>query len=149
MFKSWQIFVFSLIPLALVFAGVIIGSYHGSDSAKEIFPTAGPTAPPSETVGPGAPGVLAIAAQNLLFDKKTLEAPARTEITVRFDNRDAGVLHNVAFYTNRTARSKIFVGEIITGPKVIEYEFTTPAPGSFFFRCDVHPDTMTGTFTVK
>jgi hypothetical protein len=37
-FKSWQIFVFSLIPLALVFTGVIIGSIHGSDSELEEFP---------------------------------------------------------------------------------------------------------------
>ena len=48
MFRSWQIFFFSLIPLALVFAGVIIGSVHGSDSDREVFPTAPP--PPSPTV---------------------------------------------------------------------------------------------------
>ncbi len=42
--KSWQVFVFSLIPLALVLAGVIIGSVHfsGGDSKKEILPTPRP-----------------------------------------------------------------------------------------------------------
>lgn len=37
MVKSWQIFAFSLIPLALVLAGVIIGSiyFEGGDSVKE------------------------------------------------------------------------------------------------------------------
>ncbi len=50
MFKSWQIFVFSLIPLALVFGGVIIGSiyFDGGDSQPEVFPTpqGGATAAP-------------------------------------------------------------------------------------------------------
>jgi hypothetical protein len=27
--------------------------------------------------------------------------------------------------------------------------FTTPAAGNYFFRCDVHPTSMTGTFTVN
>jgi hypothetical protein len=40
--KSWQIFVFTLIPLALVFAGVIAGSLDGSDSEREVFPTPEP-----------------------------------------------------------------------------------------------------------
>lgn len=42
MFKAWQIFVFTAIPLALVLAGVILGSIHGSDSEREVFPTPPP-----------------------------------------------------------------------------------------------------------
>ena len=51
MFKTWQIFVFSLVPLALVFAGVIIGSYHGSDSSLEVFPTPAPASASSSGGG--------------------------------------------------------------------------------------------------
>ena len=148
-FKSWHIFIFSLVPLALVFAGVIIGSYRGVDSDQEIFPTAAPTAPASGTPAPGGENVLVIAAKNLLFDKRTLNAPANTPITIRFDNQDAGTLHNVAVYRDRTARTTTYKGDLVTGPVVVEYKFTTPAAGSYFFRCDVHPDTMTGTFVVK
>ena len=50
MFRSWQIFVFSLVPLALIFAGVIGGSMHGTDSEKEKFPT--PVATPRSTAAP-------------------------------------------------------------------------------------------------
>ena len=53
MFKTWQIFVFSLIPLALVFAGVFIGSIHGSDSELEVFPTPAPAATPRSLAAPG------------------------------------------------------------------------------------------------
>lgn len=152
MIKAWHIFIFSFIPLALVFVGVIGGSYRGADADAEVFPTAAATAPPrAQTPSPGGGGatVLEIAAKDLLFDKRTLTAPANTAITIRFDNKDAGVQHNVAIYRDRTARTKIFVGELFPGPAVREYKFTTPGPGSYFFRCDVHPDTMTGTFTVR
>jgi len=54
-FKGWQIFVFSLIPLALVFTGVIIGSIHGSDSELEEFPDP-PTQPLPSTSPTRAPG---------------------------------------------------------------------------------------------
>ena len=47
MFKTWQIFVFSFIPLTLVFIGVIGGSLDGVDSNLEKFPT--PTPAPSPT----------------------------------------------------------------------------------------------------
>ncbi len=154
--KSWQIFVFSLIPLALVFVGVVAASYRGIDSEAEVFGTPAPTTPApttsgaSPTAGPGGgENVLLIAAKGLLFDKRTLTAPAQTEVTIRFNNQDAGVIHNVAVYTNRSARTKIFVGELFAGPKAVDYKLTTPGPGSYFFRCDVHPDTMTGTFAVK
>ena len=89
-------------------------------------------------------------AQNLQFEPTTITASAGVEVTVTLDNRDAGVLHNVAFYTNRSAASAIYVGELTTGPSVDDFVFTSPStPGSYFFRCDVHPDPMTGTFNVQ
>jgi len=39
--------------------------------------------------------------------------------------------------------------QVGTGPRQVEYGFVAPtAPGNYFFRCDVHPDQMTGTFVV-
>jgi plastocyanin len=99
---------------------------------------------------PAGPVSVTIVAQNLLFDLKTITANAAQDVTVRLDNRDAGVLHNIAFYTNRGASQKIFGSEIVAGPVVQTSTF--PAPGSagtYFFRCDVHPDTMTGAFVVR
>ena len=88
-------------------------------------------------------------AQNLQFNIRSITASAGVEVTIIFDNRDA-VPHNVAFYTNRSASSTIFKGELITGPRTINEGFTSPSSaGSYFFRCDVHPDTMTGTFIVQ
>jgi hypothetical protein len=152
-FKTWQIFIFSLIPLALVFIGVIAGSIHGSDSELEVFPTPPPQQPgaggPGGPAAPAPPGTLQITAVNTTFSPRSLSAPANTSVTVRMDNRDVGVLHNFAVYRTSQATQSFFVGPLHTGPGTIDYMFTTPAPGSYFFRCDVHPDVMTGTFTVR
>jgi hypothetical protein len=149
-FRAKHIFLFSLVPLALVFAGVVIGSMRGADSEPEVFPTA---APRTETAAPtpSAPGetVIQLRAQNILFDKRALTATANAPVVIQMDNADAGVLHNFALYTNQTATQRIFVGELVTGPAVITYRFDAPAPGTYFFRCDVHPDTMTGSFTTR
>lgn len=92
---------------------------------------------------------LQITAQNLEFDKDELKAPPNVEVTIEFRNEDEGVLHNVAFYRSRDARDPIYVGEIFAGADSRTYQFTTPAAGEYFFRCDVHPDTMNGAFKVE
>lgn len=38
----------------------------------------------------------------------------------------------------------------MTGPATTTYTFTAPStPGTYFFRCDVHPTVMTGQFIVQ
>ncbi len=154
MFKSWQVFVFSLVPLALIFTGVIMGSIHfkGGDSSKEIFPTPGPrtaaNAPAPPSAPPGATA-LQITAKGQTYDKRTLSAAASAPVVLQFDNEDAGTPHNFAIYTNRNATTKIYASDLITGVKVDTLNFTAPPPGTYFYRCDVHPDTMTGTFTSR
>jgi plastocyanin len=98
----------------------------------------------------GGPVSVTLVAQNIAFDPNTITASTGVEVTVTLDNRDAGVLHNVAFYTNRSASQAIFVGELSTGPATTTESFNAPSTaGSYFFRCDVHPDQMTGTFNVQ
>ena len=98
----------------------------------------------------GGPVQVTLIAENLLFDPTTITASPGVEVTITLDNRDAGVLHNVAFYTNRGAASPIYIGDLTTGPSIDDFVFTSPStPGSYFFRCDVHPDPMTGTFNVQ
>jgi plastocyanin len=153
LFKSWQIFVFSLVPLALVFAGVIIGSMHGTDSELQVFPTQAPRAENGEAPGPTpVPGAtqLHLVAENLTWSPTTLSAPAATTVQVVTDNRDAGVQHNFALYADRGYTQIIYQGELVAGPVTHTDTFDTPStPGQYFFRCDVHPDQMTGGFTVN
>ena len=84
----------------------------------------------------------------MAFDKGTITVPAGANVTIDFDNRDSAP-HNFALYTNSSASTSIFVGDVISS-STITYTFTSPnTPGNYFFRCDVHPFTMTGTFVVE
>lgn len=112
------------------------------------------TAPtPTPTISPG-PGptptsvTVNLMAMDIAFDLNMIMAPAGANVTINFNNMD-NVPHNFAVYTNSAATTVIFRGETITGPSTIDYHFTAPTtPGSYFFRCDVHPTVMTGTFIV-
>ena len=107
-----------------------------------------PTPSPSATTG--AFTNIDLTAQNMAFDKKTITVPASVQITINFNNMDSGTPHNFAVYTDSSAGTAVFKGEIITGPTTTTYKFTSPTkPGNYFFRCDVHPTTMTGTLVVQ
>jgi plastocyanin len=89
-----------------------------------------------------------LTAQNVAFDKTTISVPAGASVTINFNNMDS-VPHNFALYTDSSASTAIFQGQIITGPAIATYQFTAPsAPGTYFFRCDVHTTIMTGSFIV-
>ena len=120
------------------------------------------TAPPTQTTAPPPTTVdttptqtsagavtVDLVAQNIAFDKKEISVPACSAVTINFDNKDSGIPHNFALYTNSQATTNLFKGQIITGVKTIQYTFTAPCtPGDYYFRCDVHPTIMYGTFTV-
>jgi plastocyanin len=90
-----------------------------------------------------------VVANGMAFNTSTITVPAGANITINFNNMD-GIPHNVAFYENQDAEKAIFVGDVINGPKTIAYNFVAPAtPGTYFFRCDVHPRSMVGDFIVK
>jgi hypothetical protein len=152
MFRMWQVFIFSLVPLALVFTGVIISSFHGVDSEREEFatpPAAASGPPPAPPEVPPGGTALQLTATNQTFNARTLTAQSAAPVVVQLSNQDPGVLHNFALYNNRSASQSIFVGELVTGPAVTTFNFTAPPPGSYFFRCDVHPEDMNGTFTSR
>ena len=89
-----------------------------------------------------------LTAQNIAFDKSTITAPAGAKVTMNFVNKDS-MPHNFALYTDSSAATSIFVGKIINKGSVT-YSFTAPEkPGSYFFRCDVHPVKMTGAFVAQ
>ncbi|MCX6669499.1 MAG: cupredoxin domain-containing protein [Methanothrix sp.] len=89
-------------------------------------------------------------AKSIAFNTSTITVPAGARVTVNFDNQDANVPHNFAVYDSANAKTTIFKGNIITGPKMIAYTFDAPTtPGTYFFRCDIHPTIMTGKFVVE
>ncbi len=95
-------------------------------------------------------GAIELTAQNIAFDKSTITVKAGQQVTINFHNQDGGIPHNFAVYTDSSASTSIFKGNIITGVADTTYTFTAPStPGTYFFRCDVHPTQMTGSLVVQ
>jgi plastocyanin len=105
------------------------------------------TLPPTTPTGPSV--TIDLIAHDIAFNLSTITVPAGAAVTVKFTNEDSGIPHNFAVYETSAAQHAIFQGQVITGPSSITYHFTVPStPGDYFFRCDIHPTIMTGTFVV-
>jgi plastocyanin len=115
-------------------------------------PSATATAPgtPASQGTPGAGGgsTVSISASNLLFDKTKLTASAGT-VKIDLDNKDAGVPHNIDVYEGKDASGKsLGKTDIVAGPTKQELTLVLK-PGTYYFQCDVHLATMSGTLTVN
>ena len=108
------------------------------------------SAAPTESDAPSAPaagGTVTVTAKDLKFTAAQLTVPADEAFDLVFDNQD-GAPHNVAIYTDSSASSKVSVGEIFGGPAQKTQAVPALAAGTYFFRCDVHPD-MQGTIVAE
>jgi plastocyanin len=81
----------------------------------------------------------------MAFDQETLTVPVGAW-SLELVNEDS-MPHNVAIYRDESATETVFVGELVTGTTIV-YEVPALEPGTYFFRCDMHPD-MKGTLIVR
>lgn len=122
------------VGVLLVLASGVVGAVVGP---RTIVPEGGPVAEVPKVVATNATA----------FAVKTLTLPADTKATFEFANEQAGTPHNVGIY-DKQGGTELFKGAVIVGPLTTQYTFTTPAPGEYFFQCDVHPN-MTGKVIVE
>jgi len=118
-------------------------------------PSGGPSGGPGPSGGSGEPGAAAdvtIVAQGIAFEGGTSaahNAPAGKPFTIKFQNDDAGIPHNVSIRQGGPTGTELFKGDIFPGVETRVYNVTQPLQaGTYTFICDVHP-TMTGTLTVQ
>ncbi len=98
--------------------------------------------------GPGGPGGgVTVVAQNIAFDTSTINLPPAPS-TITFENRDAGVQHNIAIYSNSSLDQELFNGDLVTGPATAQYDVPALQPGEYYFQCNVHPN-MNGSVVVS
>jgi plastocyanin len=86
-----------------------------------------------------------IVSRNMAFDQSTLTVAAGSAWRLKLVNEDS-VPHNVAIYRDRSATTTVFVGKLVSRATII-YDVPALEPGTYFFRCDLHPD-MRGTLIV-
>ena len=140
-------FKIGMLLFILVFAGSAALLYGGAQLVDEEKVAA------SDGGGGGVPGGpvnVTVVGKNTLFAPRSINASSGAQVTVTFDNQDAGVLHNIHFFANRGRTADLGKTEIAAGVASHTVSFSAPAAaGSYPFVCDVHPDTMTGTLVVQ
>ena len=113
-------------------------------------PSAAPGASgqPAPSGGQASGPTLQVSAANIAYEQSSLEAPANTPFQIEFDNKDAGVPHNVSIHKDSASGQEVFKGDIFNGPDKRTYSVPALPAGAYAFVCSVHPN-MTGTLTVK
>jgi plastocyanin len=138
---------------------LVLGTYYVNGPPKialaavSAAPSGGASPPPAETCKPTGTDITIVApagASASGFDKTCFAAPAGTPFTIKFDNSDPNVPHNVDVYDS-LGGDHLFGAqptEILTGPGTVTYKVGPQDPGSYYFQCDVHPGAMFGTFVI-
>lgn len=100
--------------------------------------------------GGGATTGPSLVATDNKFDKTALEGTAGKEFDLAFSNKGKAK-HNVTFLDKEGGEilAPGAEGAIVDGGQSYTLKFTPPAAGTFHFVCEIHPDQMKGTFTVK
>ena len=88
-----------------------------------------------------------IVAKDMRSPRPDVQVPAGKALPAHLHNKD-GAPHNVAIYTDASAATNLFRGEIFGAARPGSTQVPALAAGTYFFRCDVHPD-MQGTITAK
>jgi plastocyanin len=127
------------LTLGLLSLAAVLAACSGSSSAPG---TASPT-----TSGAPAGNAVTITAKDLEFGQTEIIVPADEAFDLVFDNQESAP-HNVAIYADSSASSKISIGDIFSGPAQKTQSVPALAAGTYFFRCDVHPD-MTGSIVAE
>jgi Cupredoxin-like domain len=135
------------------------GAPKGITLAQESSGAPAPTGGPPTPAGGCSPSGIKLTveappgAAGAGFNTDCLAAPAKQAFTVDFDNKDPGVPHNFEIFTDQSATKRLggasSPADIIVGPDTATYNVDALQPGNYYFQCDVHPTTMTGSFVVK
>lgn len=98
--------------------------------------------------GPHA-ATVKVVAKGTQFLQKTIQLPADHPPEIIFDNQDPNVLHNVAIFSDAQFTHREFTGDVFAGPETMRYRFRALRPGTYYFRCDMHPTNMVGEVHVE
>lgn len=109
-------------------------------------------AEPEETPPPSGPVTeVTIVAQNIQFDLDEIVFPADTDVTVTFQNTDAGIPHDFTVWPDEQAATgggeSIAATPTFPGADEEDVTFNSDGTGSYYFNCTVHPS-MSGTIEV-
>jgi plastocyanin len=88
-----------------------------------------------------------VVAQGNAFDKTCVAVAANRAFTISFENKDTAA-HGFTIAESETATTNLFQQAPVRGPQTVAMNVGPLRPGTFFFKCQVHPAQMKGTFVV-
>ncbi len=148
-----------IVGVAILAGAVLVNTGAFSTAGGTAGATAAPGASGGAAASPGSSGAagassgaspvsadVTITAQGIQFVTKDVSAKAGAAFTIAFQNKDAGVPHNVQI--KDASGQSMFKGDIVSGVTTTVYHVPALPAGAYTFVCDVHPN-MTGTLTVK
>jgi len=102
----------------------------------------------AEPSGSADPNLVSISALGIKFEQTAVTVPANTSFQIQFENKDAGVPHNIAIHLGSPTGAEQFKGEVFNGVETRVYSVPPLDAGAYGFVCTVHP-TMVGTLTAQ
>ena len=128
--------------LALVLA---VPMLLGAGTAAKIFTVKVPQ--PKVVV---AAQTVTVIAKNTAFSTASLTAKPGN-LTIDFKNEETSpISHDMQFFDGPTSSSPVlYTGAIISSGASATYELKDLKPGTYYYRCLIHPTIMTGTLTVS
>ena len=88
-----------------------------------------------------------VVVQGNAFDKTCVAVAANRAFTISFENKDT-TAHGFTIAESETATTNLFQQAPVRGPQTVAMNVGALRPGTFFFKCQVHPNQMKGTFVV-
>ena len=142
--------------LTVALMSAIVAGCADTSAGWTYAPAPSLTPPPSGAASAGASApagsgnltVVDISALGVKYEQTNVTAPADTPFQVSFENKDAGVPHNVSLHLGDVNGAELFKGEVFPGVATRVYDVPALDAGAYAFVCTVHP-TMTGTLTVE
>jgi plastocyanin/mono/diheme cytochrome c family protein len=129
---------------------------HPADMTGQLFvlDSSGNLPAPSPAAGaagatPAAPSTdLQQTATDNKFSATALASPAGKQITLTLDNKGSAI-HNWDVTDVKDDSGKDIKTDLTDPGKSSKVTFTISKPGTYHFRCDVHPTEMTGTIVIQ
>lgn len=140
------------LTIAILSAAIVAGCTTASAGwtyAPAPSMTPAPSSAASAAPGGSAnPNLVTISALGVKYEQATVTAPAGTAFQIAFENKDAGVPHNVSIHQGGATGAELFKGTVFNGVETRTYDVPALDPGTYAFVCTVHA-TMVGTLTAQ
>jgi cytochrome c oxidase subunit 2 len=89
---------------------------------------------------------ITVTALNTSWDTACIAVNANVPISLTVTNNDLGIDHNFAVYDSPKLKQEFFQTGRFPGVATNSYQLQSLRPGTYYFQCDVHGPSMSGTF---